>query len=697
MRGPFLRSCGNAGVLVVAVLVTGTVMLAATGPVAAEGRSPRSTARVEAPLGAMQVPPGCLGGPPGPPIPGTRCPDGSVAGQPPAGCPGGPPGPAYPGTTCPDGSVPVPAAGPPGCQFGPSSSPVPGTVCPDGSTPRDRQADRVVQNILGLDDADEAHPLGAYDIGCDEGAWNAFLRKLWCGAQAMPFSWGKWTVGVGTDLMSWALEFRIAESLTPLAGVLSRVYDVSLVGPLALRHLAWTLALFACGWHLLRARLARGTAELASTFVIAVVGGLVVANPHGYLAGSVSLAKNASGAVLEAVQDTIQPGGPQAGPTATRERLGEVLRHSFVAEPYDLVNWGGPLTGECAAAREEILAGGPWGSEDRPREIMRAHGCNREADFNAQPSDSRAAASLIVALAAIAATVLLVAIALVVFVAQLTLVALFASASIVWALALFPGGRSLASWWLGRLVWAVAATVAATFVLSWLAITVTAALAASTGLSTIQRCLVALLIVAFGFRLRSMTGRAVEHASRRLGERAGHLGSADRSRWPGLAVGATGAAAGFGIAATAKSWAIDVPGGQYAYNRLYARHFTRGLRHHRGPLSTARRIVRHSNKALDVTLRTGARATRAATAVPVLGPAVTRVVSNTGGRATAASGRMRERLSGARAAHQQRAREAGDAVQQLLDAQREARESRRPASRPGRRPPPRAPGNRDQK
>src|SRR5437773_1004437 len=52
----------------------------------------------------QDAPPGCPGGRPGTPAPGTRCPDGSLAGKPPRGCPGGPPGIAYPGTVCPDGS-----------------------------------------------------------------------------------------------------------------------------------------------------------------------------------------------------------------------------------------------------------------------------------------------------------------------------------------------------------------------------------------------------------------------------------------------------------------------------------------------------------------------------------------------------------------------------------------------------------------
>jgi hypothetical protein len=583
----------------------------------------------------------------------------------------------------------VPPVGPPGCEFGLPDPPEPGTVCPDGSAPRDREADRELRNILGLDETGDTPPLESYDIGCDEGSWNAFLRKIWCSAQAMPFAIGKWSIGIGIDLMDWALEFRIARSLAPLAGLLSRVYDTSLIGPLGLRHVAWTCAMFAAGWHLVRARAARGFGEIATTFVIATVGAIVLANPQGYLDGSITLAQNTSGAVLEATADVFQGTGTDQSTDVVRDRLGNILRRSFVGEPYDLINWGEPLTGECAAARDEVLAGGPWGSEDTPRDIMKDHGCDEAAEFNARPTDSRAAASLIVALAAVAATVLLVAIALVVFIAQLTLIAMFAGASLVWTFALFPGGRDVLWWWIGRLAWAVAATVGATFVLSWLAITVTAALAATSDVSIIQRCLVALLIVAFGFRLRAQVGRSVEGLSQRLGYR---VAAATTSRTTqGATTFAAGAASGVGLSSMARSWAYDTPGGQYLYTRLYTRHFTRGYRRG-GSLRGTRRAMGHLQSGVHRAADLGATATRGARAVamaPIVGPAA---VVATRSRATAASARARQRLRSAQATGGQWVTNATHPIravrgaQERLDAAERAREARRQARTTRQRP-----------
>jgi hypothetical protein len=571
--------------------------------------------------------------------------------------------------------VPVPPAGPPGCQFGSSDQPEPGTVCPDGTAPRDRIADRQLRNILGLDEAGEPYPLEAYDIGCDEGSWNAFMRKIWCSGQAMPFALGKWAIGVGTDLMAWALEFQLAEALAPVAGGLSRVYDTSLIGPLGIRELAWTLAMFTAGWHLLRGRGARGASEVATTFLVACVGSIVLANPQGYLEGSIALAQNTSGAVLEAVDDTLQPNGTQPGAEAVRDRLGDIMRRSFVAEPYDLINWGESLSGDCAAARDEILSRGPWASDDEPRDIMRSAGCDEQADFNNDPTDSRSAASLIVMLASIATTVLLVAVALAVFVAQLTLVAMFGGASVCWTLALFPGpGRELLWWWLRRLAWAVMATIGATFILSWLAITITAALNATTDFSIIQRCLVALLIVGFAFRLRAQIGRQVEALSQRFGARVAQT-VGQPSTAPAMAAGA---AMGVGLSAMARSWAMDAPGGQYAYNRLYARHFTRGYRQQgrgrflggiRRTIGRASALDRRATDAGTNALRTVGRGARTAVMAPVLGP---QAIARTRARATAASGRARARLDQARATRQQWTRNVRHPIQAVRTTGRPA-------------------------
>lgn len=368
------------------------------------------------------------------------------------------------------------------------------------------------------------HDLANYDIGCDEGDTTAFMRKMWCGAQAMPFALAKWFVGIGINIMDWALEFEVAETLTPVAGVLSRIYESSLIGPVNLVHLAWLVTLFVGGWSLMSGRTARGVREIFTTFLIAILGGIILANPEGYLEGAQDLARNSSGMVLEAVDGAMTDDG-FADASEVRNRLSGILQRAFVDEPYDLINWGEPLRGECAQARNEILSEGPHGSDDRPREIMRQHGCDAQAEFNATPSDNRAVGSLTVTLAAVLITLLLISLALAVFTAQITLVILFSAASLVWIVALFPGGRGLLWMWISRLVWAVLITVTAMFLLSWVAITTTVLLDNTSDISIIQRSVIVIVLAAVAYKFRGTIDRGLEGAGAKMAAMMGGAAS----------------------------------------------------------------------------------------------------------------------------------------------------------------------------
>jgi hypothetical protein len=189
------------------------------------------------------------------------------------------------------------------------------------------------------------------------------------------------------------------------------------------------------------------------------------------------------------------------------------------------------------------------------------------------------------------------------------------------------------------------------------------------------------LIVAFGFRLRSHLGRLIDQTSRRFGDSIGRVGRHAQNRWPALGAGAAagigrGHGGGFGLATTAREWSLDYPGGQYMWNRLYARHFTRGYRRGRGYPGATRRPLRRVDAAGHriagagtTAARTAGRVARAAVMAPVLGPqayAATRV------RATAASTRARARLQRARATRQQWLHNTRHPIQAMQTAHRQA-------------------------
>lgn len=399
----------------------------------------------------------------------------------------------------------------PGCYGGPLEPPEPGTLCPDGSAPRDLIADEELAQWLHLGDGEE-HPIAAYDIGCDD-SYNGAQDQMWCMAQSFFFSIGKWAIGLGSDVMEWALSFEVAELLTPLSGTLSDIYDASLLGPLDVRTLAWVVTAFVAGWGFMTGRFGSGARELATTAFIFALGMFVLANPDGYMEGGRELAQNTSGAILQATDDAT--GGEPGDAEEVRGRLTGMLQRAFVAEPYDLINWKHPLTGDCAAARDSILRQGPWGSDERPRQHMRDAGCDEEADYNANPTDNRAIAALMIGAAAVIVTFLLLSLSLAVLSAQIVLVLLFSSASVIWVIALFPGARSVLWTWIARLFWTVAITVASVALLAWVAIVTTVVLGHTSDMSIFRRSLIVVVLAFVAYRARAAVDRGLDAAARR--------------------------------------------------------------------------------------------------------------------------------------------------------------------------------------
>lgn len=568
-----------------------------------------------------------------------------------------------------------PAAQAQDSECGDGSQASEGELCPEGKPPRDPLADRRLGSYLrGADE--RRHPAEVYDIGCDEGDWKAFMRKATCAAQAFPFAAGKWAIGVGVSIVAWALDFGIAEALTPVADTLSRVYDTSLVGPLGVRHLAWTATAVISGWHVLRSRTTRGAGEVATTFMIAAAGTFVVANPGGYLEGATAAARHTSTAVFDAVGDTVTGGD---GQTST-DVLDEMMHRAFIAEPYDHINWGRRLDGACADARDAILDEGPWGSDGTPRRTMRNAGCDAEADFNEYPTDTRAVTSVVVAVAAIVTTVLLVLVALGVLIAQLTLVLVFSMTSVVFAVAMFPGiAREVLWWWLRRIAWAILAAVAAAFLLSWVAVSVTVAFTATEGTPMAHRALLALLIALFAWKVRANLNRVAETVSRRAGDHAARLAPTQTS---GGALAPPGAG---GLRALTRQIATDLPGGQWATYRLDARRFTRGRRSggffggggYGGRRSVGRRVIRSAGavagemiRATGRDIKTIGRGAKAVAMAPVLAP---RAYQRAHRHVTDKSRQARTRLDQARTTRQEWRHNARHPARTMRDAHEQAR------------------------
>lgn len=455
-------------------------------------------------------------------------------------------------------SAPGPAVGP---GFGPgvppALGPAPGPAAEDGAGPAGRSI--IPDSDVG------AYPTSHYDVGYDAGAWDNIGRKFFGLLTELAFGVNRWLVGVGLWITPWAYGFGVVGALgdPALALALAEVYITELVGPAGLRHAAFFYAVAWAGWQGLRGRLRMAAGELALTALVAVFGGFVLADPAGYLGGAFDVMGRASGSFLVLGTGAEAPDGPGSAEAALRP-LNAHLHAAFIEQPHDYIDWGGPLTGACAAARDALLAEGPHGADDEPREAMRAAGCAAAADFNADPTAERLGGSLLTTLAAATVVVLLVLVAVTLLVAQVMAVLLFAVAPLALVSGLLPGaGRELLWRWVAALVRSALAVVGMSFVLSMLLLVVDGLLGATEGAGLIERfALLVLTSVGMLVVRRRAVGAGARLAERMAttlsAARVGGRGSTRGGGW--LAPAAVGGVSGWALGASAREAGGELPG-----------------------------------------------------------------------------------------------------------------------------------------
>lgn len=451
----------------------------------------------------------------------------------------------------------------------PAPAPAPDPIAspnPNGTIPTfgdDEDEDGIEdRNLLGFEQYGE-FPLGNYEIGCDEGAWNHFGRKFWCINQAWPFDLSKNLVGLANSTVSWSLNFELADALTAEAGGLATAYDTSIVAGLELKHLAWMVACFWAGWLIIRARTSQALGEIATSIIAAFLGAFLIANPVGYMTGFVDTVQGTSQLVMQSVSG-------ERGDQDIAAQSGAQLETAFVAAPYDLINWGRPLTGNCAAARDVILAGGAYGNGDTPRDVMNLAGCEDEADFNHDPSPQRAMAGGVILFGAGLLLVLMIVLSVSLLVVQFVLLIVWAVTPIVLTLAIAPGaGRQLAYKWFGANVLVFMVNLAAVLTLAFVTSMSTFLLSSTSDFTILQRMLLLDTMVIAGFVFRKRLMRVAEAASHGAGSWLARTVPSRSMGGTWVGAGAAGALTGVGLSQRFSQTAADVPGGRRAVTAGY--------------------------------------------------------------------------------------------------------------------------------
>ena len=459
-----------------------------------------------------------------------------------------------------------------GCD--PTAPTPPGGDGRDEDSGGDRACSTLMEKIVPGEEPGR-HPTSHYDIGYDEGAWNHFSRKILGFLTETAFGIARWFVRVSLWIVSWALSFGFARRLADPAQAAADAYQSRVVEPLGLEYFFLTLAAAYGGWHALRGRMSRGGGEFFVSVTVAAVAATVLAYPGTFLLEALDRTSEVSFEVA-AVTTAADPSRP-ADPDNVVAPIAADIHRAFVETPHQLIDWGRtiPEGDPCRGVYDEIVATGPWGSKDEPRDAMKAAGCEEEAKFNHDPSPDRLGAAALVALGTVFVAVMMVLIAVALVGAQIGVVVAIAVSPFGLVSGVLPGGGRQLMWrWVAGWAKCLAAVVMTAVFLSLFLVGLSALLAETSGEALVVQMLVVdiVVIVALVKRKKLMVAgrRAVTNVTQRL-ENA-KVGGSGRSTWLGPA--AAGAAVGFGadeVLDKMRYWHRDM-GGTLARHRAAKAH-----------------------------------------------------------------------------------------------------------------------------
>jgi len=396
--------------------------------------------------------------------------------------------------------------------------------------------------------------IGRYDIGC---ANDGFVGDIGCvtigTATNLVFSISKMLVAVAIWLLEAATGFVVEGALTDAATTIADLLDGRVLGPMRLSHLGLVISALYMGWQFLKGRVGAGAGEFALTLVVFAV--LVSVSTGSGFGGAVTGAMQTAGGISTEIVSLAADTDRDAD---VSDQVSSALMAGFVRDPYDTINWGQPLTGSCADARNQALTSGPHGFDDTPRQLMEAAACNAHAAFNSEASVSRLVGALLYLVVAAAALALFVLTAFTLVVAKGLALFLIALLPIALYAGLFPGaGRSLLWHWVAALTRVVALVIVMGIFLALLVTGLNGLLGATGGMWTRFLLVIFFMaVMAVGRRqLLDISQRFADSTLQRL--EGNRIGGSHGATWirPYQAGGLTG----LGITQTIRQAASEVP------------------------------------------------------------------------------------------------------------------------------------------
>lgn len=316
------------------------------------------------------------------------------------------------------------------------------------------------------------HPLSAYEIGYEEhtkidvnlpGPEDDIAKKI---AEVTtgfkpevvdPRRFGKgetisgaWIANIGAASVALALvgvvwDWAASDMFAEPVAVLGRLFEAGILGPFHVRDVVLlTVGVVAVIRFARTRRASAGWRTILTSVLILAVAQQMMMKP------------------AELYQTTIhivdRAGGVFSGGEGNKSTL-RLLNQTLVAGPFDNIQWGHRLEGECDKVGDRILAAGLSGSY-AGRKAMAEAGCIDEAKFSAEPSTRRILDAVFTTLNTVMIVILIVALTATVIAFQFAAAFLAVPAPAVALLAGLPGQLRRIAWrWLGAIATCAAGAV----------------------------------------------------------------------------------------------------------------------------------------------------------------------------------------------------------------------------------------------
>ncbi len=344
-------------------------------------------------------------------------------------------------------------------------------------------------------------PISHYQIGADTDGFLGVpdpLDTFVASQTNWAFTTATFLVILATNSLDWAFEFPLAEDLVGDAGVLAQTYTLDFFGfglATSVYGLALSVTMIVAGFKAVTKGVIAAGSEVAIAFAAYVVlivltltsgfgnAGLTVARLSSDISSEIASFAAGQEQQTECAEQILVPtagaGGENvsvAGAEASTDAIeastssacsfGFAIQRSLIELPYQNLQWGQVLDGvpgkeRCAEINLELLAEGPWGNDDEPRDRMgEESACEENANFNHQATYIRLGIASANTLAAATVTLLVLVVSAMLLWQQVKLLFLTVTMPHALVFAILPGrSRRLAWAWVEHLIGVVIRTI----------------------------------------------------------------------------------------------------------------------------------------------------------------------------------------------------------------------------------------------